>query len=180
MFENNDNELDVLLNRVKEFIGSNKDAAVARELSVSRSNIPTWRKRGTAPYRELVSWAYEKGISMDWLFYGKPPMMIDDAAEELEIDEFDSFDPEALEIAIECVELYISELALKVPPAKKAKVIRMLYPLIRDDEDNEVPDNVIDLLQLASEAEEEEKTNEQKEKVVDSDEGTRGRKISID
>ena len=175
MIENNDNELDILLDRVKEFIGSNKDAAVARELSVSRSNIPTWRKRGTAPYRELVTWAYEKGISMDWLFYGKPPMMIDDAVEELEIDKFDSFDPESLEIAIECIELYINELDLKVTPAKKAKVIRMLYPLIRDDDDNEVPDNnnVIDLLKLAAEVEEEEgNNNEQKEQMADGHEGT--------
>jgi len=81
----------------------------------------------------------------------------------------DPFDLESLEIAIECVELYIKELGLKVSPAKKAKVIRMLYPLIRDDDGNEIPDsaNVIDLLKLADESEKQEgDMNEQKKGSV--------------
>jgi len=78
------------------------------------------------------------------------------------------FDQEALEIAIECVDVYIEELGLKVTLAKKAKVIRMLYPLIRDDDDSDIPDNVIDLLQLAEEEVQEqgELDEQQKEKVV--------------
>lgn len=169
-FENESDSLNLLLDRVREFAGVHRDAAVARELNVSSSNIPTWRKRGTVPYRELVTWAYEKGISMDWLFYGKTPMMLDDDSGEYEVDgEFDSFDPESLEIAIACVELYINELGLKVSPAKKAKVIRMLYPHIRDDDGNEIPDsaNVIDLLKLADESEKQEgDMNEQKKGSV--------------
>ncbi len=95
--------------------------------------------------------------------------------------ENEPFDLEVLEIAIECIELYIDELDLKVTPAKKAKVIRMLYPLIRDDDNNEVPDNVIDLLKLAAEIDEEGETDgQQKEKVADGHEGTSRRKISID
>jgi len=244
MSENNDNYFDVVFNRLKEFIGTSKDAAVARELGVSRSNISTWKKKDAIPHREIDSWAIDKGISLNWIYHGFPPMMLDDdtgsplnyskrqmdssdnlssfaVREPVElkyehqdmgsqaeyyancvikglkqillepeikhewvkkIDEYarnlyqiivslknetKPLDQESLEIAIECVELYIKELGLKVHPAKKAKVIRMLYPLIRDDDDNEVPDNLIDLLQLAEEVQEQGDIDEQqKAKVV--------------
>jgi phage repressor protein C with HTH and peptisase S24 domain len=53
-------------------IGSEKDADVARALGVASSSIPTWRKRGTVPYADLVHFAYRNEISLDELFYGGP------------------------------------------------------------------------------------------------------------
>lgn len=67
--------LEGLILRVKEVSGAKRDAHVARELNVSTSNLPTWRERGTIPYGVFVQWADTKNVSLNWLFYGIPPMM---------------------------------------------------------------------------------------------------------
>jgi len=84
---NADNLVDTLLDRVKEFIGSNKDADVARALKVSRSNIPSWRERGVVPHGKLVEFALANDVNLEWLFRGTPPMSCDEAAELA--DEYD-------------------------------------------------------------------------------------------
>ena len=76
-----EDELEILLERVKKWINSDKDADVARALEVSSSSIPTWRKRGTVPYGELVQWAYRNEVSLDWLFCGGDGNMYDGVAE---------------------------------------------------------------------------------------------------
>lgn len=68
--------LNAVLDRVRSIIKKRLDSAVADALGVSRSAIPTWRKRGTMPVVAVVDFGIRNNISLDWLFrgIGKPEL----------------------------------------------------------------------------------------------------------
>lgn len=134
-------ELEALLDRVKEWIGEKKDADVARALDVSRSSISTWRARGTVPYGELVQWAYRNDVSLDWLFYGGP----EDATAGSPLD------LELLAICIEAAEIQMKKRGLELPAPKKSQLICMIYDLYDTQEKPEISEaKIIRLIDLAS------------------------------
>lgn len=96
---NSTNEVEIVLSRVKRVIKSKTDVDVAEALGVSKSNVPTWRKRGTVPYKELVMWAEDRHVSLNWLFYGIPPMGLDEAMDvAAEYEESLSYQPKAVQM----------------------------------------------------------------------------------
>jgi len=167
-----------IMDRLKTAGGIQKNSALAEYLGISPTAFSNRKKTGSVPYEQLIEVAYKNGISFNWLFTGQPPMMIDDAMEEVDIYDAatDSggymaekpVDQEALETAIECVELYINELNLIVSSGKKAKVIRMLYPLICDEEELPQDDKIIDLLKLAAEDERDNNNENEQTRMVKS------------
>lgn len=70
---NESDELEAILDRIKEVTGVSTDAGLHRELETSSSAIPTWRKRGTVPYATFVAFARKQGLSLDWLLDGRGP-----------------------------------------------------------------------------------------------------------
>jgi len=78
-----------------------------------------------------------------------------------------AYDSEMMEFAIECAELYITEADKQLTPHKKAKLIRILYDAILDDEEHQPPEasKVIDLVELASREEQKNKDGENNGRV---------------
>lgn len=66
--------LDAALDRVRSLIERKADSAVCDALGVSRSSIPTWRRRGTFPAGAFVAFAESRNISLDWLILGRGPL----------------------------------------------------------------------------------------------------------
>ena len=63
--------LEEILRRVSDETGASSDAEVARALKAGSSSVATWRARGTIPYSNICEFANEKGLSANWLLYGK-------------------------------------------------------------------------------------------------------------
>lgn len=142
-------DLEILLDRVKERIGSKTDADAARALEVSSATIPTWRKRGTVPYGDFVRWAYKNDVSMDWLFYGGP---IDiETATDLELGRSYPIDKQLLAICIEAADVMIKEMGVELSPEKRAQIVSLLYEQYEDMAEPEIDsEKVVRLIKLAS------------------------------
>lgn len=146
---NANDELEILLSRVKQYIDSDKDADVARALKVSPSAIPTWRKRGTVPYGDIVKFAYANDVSLDWLFYGGP---IDiETATDLELGRSYPIDKQLLAICIEAADVMIKEMGVELSPEKRAQIVSLLYEQYEDMAEPEIDsEKVVRLIKLAS------------------------------
>lgn len=63
-------DLEEILGRVADVVGSKKDGDIADALGVGRSTIPTWRTRGKVPYETLYEFAAANNLSFHWLIEG--------------------------------------------------------------------------------------------------------------
>ncbi len=62
--------LDDILTRVGEVIGSDKDTDIAKALNSGRSTLSTWRKREHIPYKNIISFCLAKGVAIEWVLMG--------------------------------------------------------------------------------------------------------------
>lgn len=60
--------LDEYMERLGHLAGETKVAAILRWMGVSSSSYSNWRRRGTIPYKTLVSTLLDHHISLDWFF----------------------------------------------------------------------------------------------------------------
>ena len=65
--------LDVIVDRIKQFSGVDRDAEVAEVLGISKGKLATAKARGSIPYRDLVAYSMKSGASLDWLLTGEGP-----------------------------------------------------------------------------------------------------------
>lgn len=64
-------KLEDILARVASVSGAKSDAAIARALKVTPQAVGNARKRGSIPYEGICLFAEERGISLDYLFFGR-------------------------------------------------------------------------------------------------------------
>lgn len=62
--------LDEILDRIRSVAGISSDSALSRVLGAGRSSVATWKKRGTIPCMQLIEFANDHDLSLDWLFFG--------------------------------------------------------------------------------------------------------------
>lgn len=80
--------IDGSLIRLKDRLGVESDAELARLLDIPASTVANWKSRGTVPLSVCVQAATEHGVSLDWLILGK---------------ETSAFDPDAAALAAEVI-----------------------------------------------------------------------------
>lgn len=59
-----------VIDRAKEAMGIEHDQDLATKLSVSRSTVAAWRRRGSIPTKYLSEMMIEGTVSLDWLLTG--------------------------------------------------------------------------------------------------------------
>ncbi len=74
--------VDDALNRLKKLVGVYSDAELARSLGLTASNISSWRRRKSLPYKKCIEVAAEHGVSLDWLLFGQK----DSASDKPDLD----------------------------------------------------------------------------------------------
>lgn len=62
-----------ILERVKEIAEITTYQEVADLLNTTTVNVYTWKNRKKIPYEQLATFAKTRGISLDWLVFGKGP-----------------------------------------------------------------------------------------------------------
>jgi hypothetical protein len=92
--------------RIKKALSIKKDGDLARMMGLTPQSFYGFKKKGF-PMERLIFFAYEHGISTDWLFFGKPPVGKLDLLEK--------------------IILTIEGKAFKLAPEKKSKLIRIVY-----------------------------------------------------
>jgi len=62
--------MDGIMNRIKDIENISLDSDICNLLGISRSSLSGYRNREAVPYKEIVNYALEKGISIDWIITG--------------------------------------------------------------------------------------------------------------
>ena len=62
--------MDGILNRIKDIENISLDTDICSLLGISRSSLSGYRNREAVPYKEIVNYAVEKGVSIDWILTG--------------------------------------------------------------------------------------------------------------
>lgn len=52
------------------------DKDVAKALNIPQMTFTSMKKRGSIPYKEVMDFCADRGISINWLFYGQTPIML--------------------------------------------------------------------------------------------------------
>ena len=71
-----------VLDRLKKVLHIATDIELAKALGIKRGTISSWRHRGTLDYSLIIDFCKKNNISLDWLFFGKGSMYIQDRKEE--------------------------------------------------------------------------------------------------
>lgn len=129
---------------------------VARLVRKTRKTVSNW-EREDAERTPIPSDALEvlgaNGMDVAYVILGirEGPLQVSEGAGNYSYDALDRLDLELLEISIEAAEVCLAELGRTLPPAKKAKLVGMIYDLYRDEGPEEIDKGkVIRLIDLAS------------------------------
>lgn len=68
-----DFSFEAVIERIKAVLGLRFDTEVAASLKMDRRTLAGYKSRGTLPYEALVEMAAEKGLSLEWLVFGRGP-----------------------------------------------------------------------------------------------------------
>ena len=126
-------EADSIIERMKSAAGMKSDSDLARCLGVTPQAIYKFRKQGRLPADLVVSYAFDAGLSLDWLATGNGTMMAEDVKIVL-----GKIDYELLEAVIEVVEELLVTLEKDATPKQKTQLILALYDLAGEREDRVV------------------------------------------
>lgn len=63
--------IEFVLNRLKEVFSAKTDAALARAINVPKTTLSSWRQRKSVPYLKCVQLAEQHQISLEWLLTGR-------------------------------------------------------------------------------------------------------------
>lgn len=69
--EDQEFSFESIIERIMLVEGADKPADIARALRVSSSLFTNWKKRGTMPFKQLLSYASRKKLSYEWLMKGE-------------------------------------------------------------------------------------------------------------
>lgn len=71
-------EVGPIFDRMKSAADIQSDSELARVLEVTPQAIYKFKKQGRVPADLVVKYAFDAGLSLDWLVYGRGTMMIED------------------------------------------------------------------------------------------------------
>lgn len=85
-----------VLDKLKDELGIDTDAALADHLKVRPNTVSTWRNRDSLPYEQII--AECEGVDLNWLFHGRDKSrsaITPDRGQQLSVTEEipDDFDP---------------------------------------------------------------------------------------
>lgn len=65
-----------ILGRLKKITHVKTDSGLSEVLGVSPQTLSSWKGRGRIPYSICMEVAQDRGVSLDWLFGGQGPMLL--------------------------------------------------------------------------------------------------------
>ncbi len=65
-----------ILGRLKKITHVKTDSELSEVLGVSPQTLSSWKGRGRIPYSICMEVAQARGVSLDWLFGGQGPMLL--------------------------------------------------------------------------------------------------------
>jgi hypothetical protein len=137
-----------ILDTIKSMEGLSKDTEIAAIFKVRQSMLTMWRKRGTIPYENLLRYCEERSMDPLWLLSGKGPKYRG-ASQASPVKH-----PQLslMTEVIETVEEVFEREGLSLPPAKKARLITLIYEEISEDASklSTIEQKVVKLTKLAS------------------------------
>lgn len=69
-------DADAIIRRMRQVYNVKHDTELGQVLGLSKAAASNWRQRNSPPYEICVEIAREKGVSLDWLFFGVGGMRI--------------------------------------------------------------------------------------------------------
>lgn len=137
-----------ILEIIKNLEGLSKDTEIAAIFKVRQSMITMWRKRGTIPYEMLIHYCEERNIDPLWLLTGTGPKYRGSSqASSVQDPKLDLM----MEVIATIEEVFQRD-GLSLPPAKKARLITLIYEEIAEDKGkmSAIEARVVNLTKLAS------------------------------
>lgn len=125
--------------RLKLIRGAQPQKEFAKSLGVHTNTIGRWERNEQSPTHQDMCNILDKypAISPAWLLVGDGPMYKDKERGEQSAGDIPQVDEESLEAVIAALELHLEAVDGHLPPAKKAKLIVILYELLVEDEERE-------------------------------------------
>lgn len=74
-------QCNATLQRLMQALGAQTDAELARALGITPQSVSGARKRGEVPPAWVQTCAASTGVNAHWLFFGRGPMRLPEAAE---------------------------------------------------------------------------------------------------
>lgn len=141
-----DSSIEKIVDRILKGLGAKNQSQLAITLGITPARISSAKNKGEIPFEWLVKLASEKNLNPNWLLTGQGPMQI-------------GIDDVFLEEVIRSVEEYLDERRDSdgnkvrgwLPPAKKAKLIVVLYNLYAGEVEKINNEMLEDLIILAGE-----------------------------
>lgn len=84
-----------ILQRMQKIYDVRTNRELAAIFSISENAVSNWNKRNAIPFETLLGVVQEKGVSLDWLIFGKEEQRRLDALEELVLTAFNNLDSKA-------------------------------------------------------------------------------------
>ena len=133
-------------------LGTRKDAAAVA--GVSTDTLQRYIREEVQPsFEPLARMAITAGVSMEWLATGEGAMQPDETRDRVlppsvrRLEE----DVDLLQDVIEVTDELLEEHRIRLTPAKRARVYRLLFELCSGDETQAIDrDKVVQLIRLAS------------------------------
>lgn len=126
-------DADSIIDRMKSAAGMKSDSELARCLDITPQAIYKFRKQGKLPADLFVSYAFDAGLSLDWLATGNGTMMAEDVKTVL-----GKVDNDLLEAVIEVVEELLESVNKPVTAKQKTQLVLALYDLAGEREDRSI------------------------------------------
>ena len=82
-------DVQAIVQRIKEIVGADSDAELARTLGIPRSTVSNWVTRETVPYEICVELVLGRGLRLEWLILGQGSRM-GDAADAQRIQQLEA------------------------------------------------------------------------------------------
>tara|TARA_B100001123_G_C15267815_1_gene1009106 strand:+ start:874 stop:1182 length:309 start_codon:yes stop_codon:yes gene_type:complete len=79
------NQIEEIIQRVKELTGATTDTAVADQLKITRQDLAHHKRRDSVPYKKIIEFCGTSQHSADYLFFGIKPEATDERIKELEL-----------------------------------------------------------------------------------------------
>jgi len=143
--------METVGSRLKTLRGDLTMDQYASRLGVSKTTVFNYEKNRRAPDVTFLLKILEihNNISPNWLLTGEGPINRD--ADQLSSRTNKEFDLSLLETAIAAIEEHLASIDGHLPPAKKAKLIAIIYDLYAGKEEKKVDKAVvINLFELAA------------------------------
>lgn len=93
-------DAQAIIDRLKAASGVTTDAALARELGITRGSVSLWKKHNAVPLHHAVAISERYGVSIDWIVTGISTEPVSDTFFEKSLHVFPTPNKDILSIAV--------------------------------------------------------------------------------